>query len=366
MEFKELINNLTANIIWVIMLPGLTFVWRLLIGRFKKHQIMRITITVVMIIIGLFIIVRVWGWTGLIVTAVVVVTGIIVLFSCKGAFLWIGWEAPSSLNLRQLKETIDDMSAYARQPVALVADFHAAHVLATDREGHKGCDMELYTFIRLLEVGVESNLTEDVTNINTVNPLKWGNSNLDNYDGRKGNAWEDMEYVPSETKLTTEQRNAWNYFLKQAKKKREKKGKLRIRRILAMNKEDYDNMINSTNEEEKKCWQNFVQCHKYADIELSFLNKDVLPLKVRDSLNKDTHFFWESKGKSGWQLTGTMDTDLDRAHDVFITTDNASLKHKCSDFLKDIFANTSKITPEEINKHNEMPTQFKKAIGLIS
>lgn len=141
MKFRDLSTDLTISVIQVLVVPILSFVWRLLIGRLKKHQFTRIILTVAMVFLGLSIIVYLWGWTGLIVTAVVVVTGIIVLYSFKGAFLWIGWEAPSSQNLRQLKDTLHDKSAYAKQPIALVADFHAAHILASDKAGTKGCDM---------------------------------------------------------------------------------------------------------------------------------------------------------------------------------------------------------------------------------
>lgn len=132
-----------------------------------------------------------------------------------------------------------------------------------------------------------------------------------------------------------------------------------------MSTKEYMDMKTSTDENVKKCWRNFKQCHELANIELLFLDKSLFPLREGEE-PQDTHFFWESKGKSGWQLTGTIDTDLDRAHDVFITADNASLIHRCSDELKLIFANSTKITPEHVNKSNEMPTQFKRAIGLIS
>jgi hypothetical protein len=361
MDLIDLPNNVAANVVSALLILTLTFAWRLFSRR--KNLKTRVIMTLIMAVLVLIILFAVWRETGLIVTAIVVTAGGLLLFSFRGSFLWIGWNEPSSRYLQQFKSTLRKHSAYVRQPLAFVAEYHTAHVLAPDQVGLKGCTMEIDAYIRLLEMGVMSSQTEDVTIINTVSPKEWGNSKLADLatmgDGIK---WPDN--VAPDIGLSPPQLDAWNYFLKQARMKKDRP-KLRIRRVIVMERGEYEEMITLGEDgKPKEYWSNFKECHELAKIDLSYLDKANLSVKDRDKV-RETAFFWESNGKSGWQLTGTIDIESWQALDVFITADDEALRNRCSSYLRSVLASSKQITSHSIRELNDPTPEFKQAINLI-
>jgi len=260
-----------------------------------------------------------------------------------GTILWktyntLHWASGRTAKyLKELKTTLKTIHPGIRPLLAYMAKESAAHLIAstTDKE-IKGEEVTINEYIRLLEESIHAENLIDVTFFAKAKPSLWGA----------------CDNVVSCTGI---QRHAWDYFNTQ-KDIKANNSSIRMRRYLIVSQEEYNN-------DDETMKNNFIEKHKEAKIDLLLLPPENISSERRGLLG-DMAIFWTSD-LNGWILYSDISEDeikLNRAN-VFLIYDQASLKNRYSDMMKEVLKENRSLVLAS-DSCNILPIDFLKEINV--